>query len=126
MGDEQIIEGSVTDLSKKENNPLLSTGNVFSEKVGTEVITDTNASNTEELKHTAMARERFLRVLLTMQKKEANFRMYENTNVNGIYEATDSSFQNVAVSNLQTPIAVYESASLRTSDILSFGFKLKL
>ena len=74
----------------------------------------------------AIARERFLRLLLSFENKECEFRMYENTVVKGVYQGSDVAFENVGVSGLKTPIAVYESASLRTSDILTMTFNLEM
>lgn len=67
----------------------------------------------------AVARERFLRLLLAADNKRATFRMYENTNVQGVFQCTNASFDTIAVSELQTPIALYETATLRTSDVLT-------
>ena len=39
----------------------------------------------------AQSRERFLRILLAAEKRKANVRMYENTNVSGIFESADFS-----------------------------------
>jgi len=68
----------------------------------------------------AIARERFLRILLAMQNKQVQLNMYENTQVSATFEACDSAFEQIAVNKLITPIAVYENAVVRTSDLLSF------
>ena len=70
----------------------------------------------------AIARERFLRFLLLAEKKECDFRLYENTLVKGTYEGCDVEFSKIGVSGLQTPIAVYENACIRTGDVLTMTF----
>ena len=82
-------------------------------------------TETQDIKNKrAMARERFLRLLLVIQRKQVTFDMYENTKVTTTFEGCDSGFQKIAVSNLVTPVAVHNVAYLRTSDILSFTVDL--
>ena len=71
-------------------------------------------------KKKAEARKRFLHLLLAAQGKNIHLNLYENTKVSGIFEGADVGFENIAVSKLITPIAVYESALVRVSDIISF------
>ena len=66
-----------------------------------------------------IARERFIRFLLAMDKKKININLYENTKVSGIFEGADVGFQNIAVSQLKTPIAIYDYATIRTSDCMT-------
>lgn len=83
---------------------------------------DESGDQTKEMKdQNAMKRERFLRTLLAMQKKPAAFNLYENTKVNATFEGSDSAFDKIVVSNLATPIALYDTAILRTSDLLTFS-----
>jgi gem associated protein 7 len=46
--------------------------------------------------------------------------MLEKTNVRGELRGCDRDFQNVAVSNLETPMGKVPQAVLRTEDIVSF------
>merc|ERR1711962_198764 len=72
----------------------------------------------------AVARERFLRLLLSMQNKTIHFNMYQNTSVSATFQGADSGMEQIAVSQLITPIAVYDTALIRSSDLLSFSVEM--
>nr|XP_012561359.1 gem-associated protein 7 [Hydra vulgaris] len=84
-----------------------------------EHIVEDQSSN-DRKKLLAEARKRFLHLLLASQGKNISFSLYENTKVSGIFEGVDVGFENIAVSKLKTPIAIYESALIRVSDVISF------
>ena len=71
-----------------------------------------------------IARERFIRFLLAMDKKKISINLYENTKVSGVFEGADVGFQNIAVSQLKTPIAIYDYATIRTSDCMTITVDL--
>ena len=71
-----------------------------------------------------IARERFIRFLLAMDKKKISINLYENTKVSGVFEGVDVGFQNIAVSQLKTPIAIYDYATIRTSDCMTITVDL--
>ena len=73
-----------------------------------------------------IARERFLRLMLAAENSKCKLQMYENTTVEGLYVSADITFENVIIKDLQTPIAVYENACLRTSDIISMKLDIEL
>ena len=84
-------------------------------------------ANEEEMTHQIfIARERFLRLLLAAENSKCKLQMYENTTVNGLYLSSDVTFENVLVKDLQTPIAVYENACVRTSDVISLKLDVEL
>ncbi|KAE8748977.1 hypothetical protein FOCC_FOCC004383 [Frankliniella occidentalis] len=62
-------------------------------------------------------RERFIRAILAMNGKNAEFHMYENTNVTAEFGSCDREFVNIYVKNLQTPLGPISDALLRTNDI---------
>ncbi|XP_034247526.1 gem-associated protein 7-like isoform X2 [Thrips palmi] len=62
-------------------------------------------------------RERFIRALLAMNGRTANFRMYENTNVSAVFGSCDREFVNIYVKSLDTPLGSIPDALLRTNDI---------
>ena len=66
----------------------------------------------------ALHRERFLRLLLKLADKPAEFSLHGGTHVKGVFQAVDSTFENIAVSHLQTPgQGICKAALLRTSDV---------
>ena len=69
----------------------------------------------------AVSRERFIRFMLALQHKQVDFEMYQDTRVSATFEGTDSGMEQIAVSGLVTPIAVYNTALLRSSDLISFS-----
>ena len=83
-------------------------------------------SEEEHQQQTFVARERFLRLMLAAENSKCKLQMYENTTVQGTFVSTDVTFENLIVKDLQTPIAVYENACLRTSDIISFKLDVKM
>lgn len=91
---------------------------------GKEKSGDESVSHEKETELIAEARERFLRLLLAAENNEAQFRMYESTTVTGTFQTTDASFENIAVSELKTPIAVYEATRLRVSDVLTISLDM--
>jgi len=106
-------EAVVNNLDVSMNNDSVTTTNVN--------MQTTNAELTES---DGVAREKFIRFLLAMNKKAIELNLYENTKVKGFFEAADTSFRNIAVSQLLTPIAVYDSATIRTSDIMTISVNL--
>lgn len=83
-----------------------------------------STTNAELTESDGLAREKFVRFLLAMNKKPIELNLYENTKVKGFFKAADTSFRNIAVSQLVTPIAVYDSATIRTSDIMTISVSL--
>lgn len=121
-------EAVVNNLDVSMNNESVTTTNVNMQTTNTELTgsdgvnsTTTNAELTES---DGVAREKFIRFLLAMNKKPIELNLYENTKVKGFFEAADTSFRNIAVSQLLTPIAVYDSATIRTSDIMTISVNL--
>ena len=80
----------------------------------------------QQQKQSAVARERFLRLLVSAENSECELHMYEKTKVSGVYQCADVMFQKFAVKSLLTPIAVYEDAYVRTSDVLCTTLKINV
>lgn len=81
--------------------------------------------NTKEQKARSELREKFLTSLKSIYNKPAKFYLHEMTNVTAVFRATDIDFENLIVSDLQTPIGPLPEAILRATDVLSFEVDLK-
>ena len=83
------------------------------------------AQTSEEQKKmtSSLARERFLRFLLSSENKPCHVTMYEKTKVNGTFLATDVSFENILMKSLVTPIALHEYATVRRNDVIYMQFQ---
>ncbi|KAK3928542.1 Gem-associated protein 7 [Frankliniella fusca] len=75
------------------------------------------SSMDDKIKARSFLRERFIRAILAMSGKNAEFYMYENTNVKAEFGSCDREFVNIYVKNLQTPLGLISDALLRTNDI---------
>ena len=69
-------------------------------------------------------RERFLRLLTSLQEVETCFILHGNMKVVANFGSTDLDIQHIQVSNLKTPLGEQPSALLRTSDIISYNMTL--
>jgi gem associated protein 7 len=72
----------------------------------------------------AILRERFLRMLKSMENKELTIETYQGACVQGKFRSIDYDIANVHVSDLQTPIGIMPEALIRYTDILSIKFTL--
>ncbi|XP_003489116.1 gem-associated protein 7-like [Bombus impatiens] len=66
----------------------------------------------------AFLRERFLRVITGIVGKQAEFYLYENTQVSAQFRGCDVDCLEVFVRNLETPLGTIPEAVLRASDII--------
>jgi len=87
-----------------------------------------NASTTESNKSKFDAintrlRCRMLNCWFSMQNSNATFRLYEKQTVSGVYCGTDGKQTHLQINNLTTPVYVYPSSLVRTSDILICHFE---
>ena len=71
----------------------------------------------------AALRERFIRAILAMNGKMADFHMYENTHVKAVFGSCDREFVNIYVKDLHTPLGLISDALLRTNDIECISIK---
>ena len=62
-------------------------------------------------------RERFLRMMASINGQEASINMYQKAQVQGVLRGIDIDVQTVHVSELNTPIGVLPEAYLRLSDV---------
>ncbi|KAL3889970.1 hypothetical protein ACJMK2_002284 [Sinanodonta woodiana] len=67
----------------------------------------------------AFLRERFLRMMGSLNGQEADIFMFEKTKVSGQIRAIDINIQQVQIADLQTPIGIIPNAVLRVSDTIS-------
>ncbi len=72
----------------------------------------------------AILRERFLRMLKSMEGKQLSIETYQGACVHAKFRSIDYDITNVHVSNLQTPIGLMPEALVRYSDIVSIKFSL--
>jgi len=82
--------------------------------------------NGQQEKIVTAAKKRFLRLLVSAENSECELHMYEKTKVRGVFQCADVMFQKYAVKSLLTPIGVYESAYVRTSDVLCTTLKFNV
>ncbi|KAK6186799.1 hypothetical protein SNE40_006070 [Patella caerulea] len=66
-----------------------------------------------------LLREKFLRMLGSLNGKTAQIAMYEKALVQGILGPADVDFHHFQVCELKTPMGVLPDAILRTSDMIS-------
>lgn len=78
---------------------------------------DTPDVNQSKQEVRAFLRERFLRLMASLNGQSVDINMYEKTKVSGILRAIDINVQSVQVSDLKTPIGVIPEAVLRVGDI---------
>ncbi|XP_039624001.1 gem-associated protein 7 isoform X2 [Polypterus senegalus] len=83
-----------------------------------------SATFVEEQKARTVLRERYIRSLLAMVKKDVHFTMYERVKVNAVFGASDIDILNFQVSDLQTPLGVQKEALIRCPDIISYSFSI--
>lgn len=62
-------------------------------------------------------RERFLRLMASLNGQDADISMYEKTQVSGVLRGMDIDVQTLHVSDLSTPIGILPEAFLRISDV---------
>lgn len=75
-------------------------------------------SKAEEIQEArSYLRERFIRAMLAMNGRSAEFRMFENTNVSAVLGSCDREFVNIYVKSLDTPLGVISDALIRTNDV---------
>lgn len=68
----------------------------------------------------AKLRTRFLRSIQSIYNCPAEFHLHERTRVSATFRGTDIELENIAVSDLQTPIGPLGEAMIRASDVISF------
>ncbi|OAD56258.1 Gem-associated protein 7 [Eufriesea mexicana] len=66
----------------------------------------------------AFLRERFLRVITGIVGKQAEFHLYENTQVSAEFRGCDVDCLEIYVRNLETPLGKIPEAVLRASDTI--------
>ena len=81
--------------------------------------------NKHELQQSRRAelREKFLRMIESMEGVNIEINMYQGAQVDGIFRAADYDISNIHVSKLNTPIGTVPEAVLRTTDIVAIKFK---
>ena len=78
----------------------------------------------QQQEHRTFLRERFLRLLTSLQDVETKFIMHGNMKVSGNFSMVDLDIQHIQVTNLKTPIGEQPAALLRTADIVSYNMVL--
>ena len=78
----------------------------------------------EEQAVRAMLRERFVRCLLALRGRAAEFTLYERLHMRARFSCADVPFSSVAVRDLDTPLGKQPAALLRTSDVIVFQMQL--
>uniref|UniRef100_A0A8C4NH59 Gem-associated protein 7 n=1 Tax=Eptatretus burgeri TaxID=7764 RepID=A0A8C4NH59_EPTBU len=78
----------------------------------------------EEQAVRAMLRERFVRCLLALRGRAAEFTLYERLRMRARFSCADVPFTSVAVHDLDTPLGKQPAALLRTSDVIVFQMQL--
>ncbi|VDO92521.1 unnamed protein product [Soboliphyme baturini] len=76
----------------------------------------------EKQKENAQWRERFLCALLCLSDRPVEIVTAEHTHLRASYHTSDSNFQRIAVSDLETPMGVVPHALLRSMDLISMTF----
>ncbi|XP_017758526.1 PREDICTED: gem-associated protein 7-like isoform X3 [Eufriesea mexicana] len=81
---------------------------------------DTNMefATPEKQEARAFLRERFLRVITGIVGKQAEFHLYENTQVSAEFRGCDVDCLEIYVRNLETPLGKIPEAVLRASDTI--------
>ena len=69
-------------------------------------------------------RERFLRLLTSIQKLPAQFTLVNGNTVTATFGSSDVDVLHVQVNNLDTPLGRQPEALLRSTDIISFSTKI--
>ena len=82
--------------------------------------------DSDEQQQRSMMRERFLRMLSSMENRELIIQMYQNAaTVTGTYRSVDNDMLNLHVHSLRTPIGLVPEALLRINDISFIEFSMK-
>ncbi|XP_077290092.1 gem-associated protein 7-like [Arctopsyche grandis] len=76
----------------------------------------------EEQKIRAILRESFLTRLTLLYGKKCDLKLHENTNVRGIFKGTDIEFQEILISDLETPTCKLPHSIIRGHDTVAIDF----
>ena len=82
------------------------------------------SGNSDVQEARAKLRLSFLEALSALKGREAEFRLQEGAAVRGRLAACDRDGLHLHVAELQTPLAHYSHATLRTGDVLSMRVRL--
>ncbi|XP_058861009.1 gem-associated protein 7 isoform X1 [Acipenser ruthenus] len=69
-------------------------------------------------------RERYLRSLIAMVKRDVKFTMYEKVKVDAVFAGSDIDILNFQVEDLETPLGVQKEALIRCPDVISYSFEI--
>uniref|UniRef100_UPI00358E570D gem-associated protein 7-like n=1 Tax=Myxine glutinosa TaxID=7769 RepID=UPI00358E570D len=83
-----------------------------------------SARSDEDRAVRATLRERFVRCLLALGGRPAEFTMYERLRMRARFTCADVPFSSVAVHDLETPLGKQPAALLRASDVIVFQVQL--
>ncbi|MBN3273388.1 GEMI7 protein, partial [Polyodon spathula] len=72
----------------------------------------------------SVLRERYLRSLISMVKRDVKFTMYEKVKVDAVFQASDIDILNFQVADLETPLGVQKEALIRCPDVISYSFEI--
>ncbi|KAK1154543.1 gem-associated protein 7-like [Acipenser oxyrinchus oxyrinchus] len=72
----------------------------------------------------SVLRERYLRSVIAMVKRDVNFSMYEKLKVDAVFAGSDIDILNCQVTDLKTPHGVQKEALIRCPDVISYSFEL--
>lgn len=80
--------------------------------------------DSEEQKQRAILRDRFLRLLKSLNGRRSSINMHEKTKVEATFLHANIEFDHVMVADLESPIGRLPRAVLRSSDIVSMDFEI--
>ncbi|KAK6487745.1 gem-associated protein 7-like [Huso huso] len=69
-------------------------------------------------------RERYLRNLIAMVKRDVKFTMYEKVKVDAVFAGSDIDILNFQVTDLKTLLGMQKEALIRCPDVISYSFEL--
>lgn len=80
------------------------------------------SEDSKEQIENAILRERFLRMLNSMENKSIQIQMHQGANVNAKFRSIDYDIVSMHVFDLHTPIGIVPEALLRINDIAKIEF----
>jgi len=72
----------------------------------------------------SILRERFLRVLESMENKPIEIETFQGSTVSGCFRSIDYDITNIHINNLMTPIGCVPEALIRVSDVVTVKFEI--